>query len=276
MEADLEGLRRAVSRHPFWYHVLDLPGGLVTPGWFDLRPALDRIPLPDVRGRRCLDVGTYDGFFAFEMERRGAAEVVATDIPDHLLWDWPFDARPRGRDDLRGVAFDGHQKGDGFRIAAEALGSKVKWLPVSVYDLDPESIGTFDVVVCGSLLLHLRDPVRALEAIRGVCTGSFVSSEQISLWPSVFSFRRPLYQLKGLGPECQWWIPNGAGHFHLLRVAGFAVEQVSRPFVVRFAAHPPAPRTWRAAVDAAGRWAVTGTAAAGVLHRAIRAVPVDA
>ena len=38
------------------------------------------MPWPDVRGKRCLDVGTYDGFLAFELERRGAASVVATDI----------------------------------------------------------------------------------------------------------------------------------------------------------------------------------------------------
>jgi len=273
MQSSADELRTAVERHPFWYHVLDLPDGLVTPGWFDLRPALDRIPIPDVRGKRCLDIGTHDGFFAFELERRGAAEVVATDIEDHLLWDWPFDARPRGREDLTGIAFDGHEKGDGFRLAAQALGSKVKWLPVSVYDLDAAVMGTFDVVVCGSLLLHLRDPIRALEAIRGVCTGQFVSSEQIALWSSLIGFRRPMYRLKGLGPECQWWIPNASGHLHFLRVAGFRAEEVGKPFVVRFAGHPPAPRTWPTAMDAAGRWAITGTRAAGVLHRAIRATP---
>jgi 2-polyprenyl-3-methyl-5-hydroxy-6-metoxy-1,4-benzoquinol methylase len=35
---------------------------------------------------------------------------------------------------------------------------------MSVYDLSPERVGRFDVVVCGSLLLHMRDPARALEA----------------------------------------------------------------------------------------------------------------
>ena len=44
-----------------------------------------------LRGKRCLDVGTYDGFWAFEMERRGAAEVVAVDVLDHARWDWPGD-----------------------------------------------------------------------------------------------------------------------------------------------------------------------------------------
>jgi hypothetical protein len=27
-----------------WYHTLELPGGEVTPGWFDTRAAVDRVP----------------------------------------------------------------------------------------------------------------------------------------------------------------------------------------------------------------------------------------
>jgi tRNA (mo5U34)-methyltransferase len=269
----VDDLRRTVDQHPFWYHVLDLPGGVATPGWFDLRPVLDRIPIPDVRGKRCLDIGTYDGFFAFEMERRGAAEVVAVDIEDNMLWDWPIDARPQRREDLPGGSYDGARKGGGFRIAAAALGSNVKWLPLSVYDLDPATLGTFDVVVCGSLLLHLRDPVRAVEAIRSVCHGSFVSSEQIELWLSIIGWRRPLYKLRGMGEWCQWWLPNALGHYHLLAVGGFEIEEVSRPFVLRFAAHPLPERSWREQLDTLGRWALTGGREQGVLHRAIRARP---
>ena len=40
-------------------------------------------------GKRCLDVGTYDGFWAFEIEQRGAKEVVAVDVLDPRRWDWP-------------------------------------------------------------------------------------------------------------------------------------------------------------------------------------------
>src|SRR3989442_7651422 len=88
--------RRRIAEHPLWYHSIEVEPGLVTPGWFDLRPVVDRLPWPDVRGRRCLDVGTYDGFLAFELERRGASEVVATDIGGHEQWDWPEELRVRG------------------------------------------------------------------------------------------------------------------------------------------------------------------------------------
>ena len=76
-----------VRANPVWYHTIDLAPGVVTPGWFDLRPVVERMPWPSVAGKRCLDVGTYDGFLAFEMERRGAAEVVAVDLDDHDQWD---------------------------------------------------------------------------------------------------------------------------------------------------------------------------------------------
>jgi len=74
-----------------WWHVIDLPDGSVTPGGWDLRDVARQLPWPDLSGKRCLDVGTADGFWAFEMEKRGAADVLATDLPT------PFQARARER-----------------------------------------------------------------------------------------------------------------------------------------------------------------------------------
>ena len=64
-----------------WYHTIDLGNGQVTPGWFDMRPYVKHYGLPErMDGMRVLDCGTWDGFWAFELERRGAAEVVAIDL----------------------------------------------------------------------------------------------------------------------------------------------------------------------------------------------------
>src|SRR5207244_9825176 len=81
------GEAREVADVPYWYHSIELGPGVVTPGVFDLRPIVERLPWPDLAGKRCLDVGTSDGFFAFELERRGAGEVVAVDIGRHEQWD---------------------------------------------------------------------------------------------------------------------------------------------------------------------------------------------
>ncbi len=265
--------RRRITRHPFWYHCVDVAPGLSTPGWFDLRHVVDALPWPDVRGRRCLDVGTFDGFFAFELERRGAAEVVAIDIEDHGRWDWPADARPGVAGGARMAAFSGPPKGDGFRLLAELRGSSASWRALSVYDLDPADIGLFDVVVMGSLLIHLRDPVAALEAVRSVCRGALLSSDQIELWLSVVGKGRPLARLHGSGQDCQWWRFNAAGHQRLLWSAGFAVERASRPYVVRFDAHPRPQWTPRHAAQRAATTVLTGDRRAGVLHRALLARP---
>ena len=86
-------LSAEVAAHQLWYHTMELAPGVVTPGWFDLRPVIDRLPWPDVRGKRCLDVGTFDGHLAFELERRGAGEVVCTDLASEAEWDWPAESR---------------------------------------------------------------------------------------------------------------------------------------------------------------------------------------
>src|SRR5256885_5858010 len=41
----------------------------------------------------------------------------------------------------------------------------------------PERFGTFDLVFCGSVLIHLRDQVLALERIAALCDGLFISVE---------------------------------------------------------------------------------------------------
>src|SRR5881275_1427236 len=130
--ARLADHRHRIAAHPLWYHTIEVAPGVVTPGWFDLRPIVDRLPWPDVRGLRCLDVGTYDGFLAFELERRGAHEVVALDIGRHEDWDWPAALRARGPAYLAELA---GPKGNGFEIAHEVLGSEVELVVASAYDL---------------------------------------------------------------------------------------------------------------------------------------------
>jgi len=231
---------------PLWYHTLEVAPGVVTPGWFDLRPIVDRLPWPDVRGKRCLDVGTYDGFLAFELERRGAAEVVATDIPAHEDWDWPPRLRQRGTEYLAEVA--GPEKGRGFAVAKELLGSSVERTIISVYDLDPDTVGTFDVVVCGSLLLHLRDPMRALAAIRSVCDGEFMSCEEIDLRLTMLHPKRPVTRYDGLSSLLHWFVPNAAAHRGMVESAGFDLVRWTRPYANPFGpAHSPrgrGPRSW--------------------------------
>jgi tRNA (mo5U34)-methyltransferase len=203
-----------------WYHTIDLPGGVTTAGRFDVRGVVPKLPLPtSLAGRRCLDVGTCDGFWAFELERRGADEVVAIDIGDLSERDLTVAATNRSGAYARAKAT--------FALAHEALGSRVEFRPMNVYDLDPAEVGTFDFVFMGSLLLHLRDPVRALAAVRSVCRGQLLSHDSISPMLSLLAPRTPAALLHGTIRQ-EWWIPNKAGRRREIEAAGFRVLGAGR------------------------------------------------
>jgi tRNA (mo5U34)-methyltransferase len=91
---------------------------------------------------RCLDVGTADGFWAFELERRGAAEVVALDRPSY------FQSECRAR----------------FEQAHAKLASQVRYEEGDVYSLE----GEFDFTFMGYVLQVITDPLGALESVRRV------------------------------------------------------------------------------------------------------------
>lgn len=212
-----------------WYHTIELPGGVVTPGEYDLRPVLRRLPLPaSLAGQRCLDVGTHDGFWAFEMERRGAGEVVAIDVadPDELDWPCPRPALDQAtREQL-------HARQEAFHLAHRALGSKVEHRTISVYDLTPEAVGRFDLAVMGTLLLHLRDPAGALMSVAKVLRGSLLVNDVVSLSLSALRPRTPAAKLLEVDQAPFWWLVNVAGLHRLLRSAGYEVEGSGGPYLV--------------------------------------------
>src|SRR5918911_2471111 len=217
-------LRAEVERYP-WYHTLELGGGVVTNGMFDHRPVLDRYPIPaDLSGMRCLDVATMDGFWAFEMERRGAAAVIAIDIDDPDQLDWPAALRATHDRSLD------ESKGERFAIAKRALGSKVERVLLSAYDLGPE-LGSFDFVFCGDLLLHLKDPITPIENIRSVCTEMAVIVNVIKKFR--LYEKRPMAELDGID-VFQWWVTNLEGLVRIVRAAGFARVEPSETFEVPF------------------------------------------
>src|SRR5271167_1034580 len=105
-----------------WWHSFDLPDGrhiegVTTVG--DLTERISQFPIPeDLRDARVLDIGAWDGWFSFEMERRGA-DVLAIDC-----WD-----NPRFRE-IHGI-----------------FKSRVDYRQLDVYELTPERIGRFDIVL---------------------------------------------------------------------------------------------------------------------------------
>jgi tRNA (mo5U34)-methyltransferase len=231
--ATAEELRTQVASRR-WYHTLELAPGVTTPGMFDHRPYVPRYGLPDdLSGARALDVGTLDGFWAFELERRGAA-VTALDVDRPQDLDWP--PRLRSAGEARRAEGAALADGAGFDTARRALGSAVERMPVSVYEVTPERLGgAFDLVFCGSVLIHLRDPMLALERMAGVCRGRLVLAEEYSRrleWlpgPAVAEFRAHT-------PWMTWWRPTSRAWVRMVHCAGFEDVRRHGRFALRFRA----------------------------------------
>lgn len=206
-----------------WYHTIDLGDGLVTQGYVDTRPCAARLPWPPLEGRRCLDVGTQNGFWAFEMERRGAAEVIGIDLGAE--GDSDYTARQR-----LGAGVDTAEEGardvsrEGFELAREALGSRAQWRAKSVYELTPDDFGMFDVVFVGSLLLHLRDPILALERVRSVCREEALVFD---VFDPVATLLRRAPSARLDGQRNWWWTPNWQALRRMIESAGFEILERS-------------------------------------------------
>lgn len=127
-----------------WFHSIELEPGGITPGlvpFEHLNRMVDDLNLPDdMSGVTVLDIGSRDGFFSFQAERRGA-DVIAVDI--------------QAIDEI------------GFGIARDILKSKAKFIQANIYDLTLEKIGgrQVDVIFFLGLFYHLRHPLLALDII---------------------------------------------------------------------------------------------------------------
>jgi tRNA (mo5U34)-methyltransferase len=227
-----------------WYHTIALPHGILTPGYYDHRDLLPRYRLPDrLDGLRVLDVATFDGFWAFEFERRGAAEVVALDVREKREIDLPPRTRAAMTEQELSFAF-----GRGFALARDALGSRVQPLHCNVYDLCPERAGMFDLVHVGDLLLHLRDPVRALTAVRSVCRGRAIISDVIFPDLDRGTGGVPLMQYQGGRGQNIWWRMGAEALRAMIEDAGFErVEEIAR---FKYGQRGMPPSIWHAVFSA--------------------------
>jgi tRNA (mo5U34)-methyltransferase len=160
----------------YWYHTIELPGAdggppIVTPGEYDHRPLVKHYGFPDdLGGQSVIDVGCADGFFSFELERRGAGRVVAVDRETYP--GVPFHEVERfGQGQIHGSSR--------FQFARERLHSFVEFRQGDIHTLTAEEFGTYDLVFCGSLLLHLTDPLSALAGLRRVARNRLILTTAI-------------------------------------------------------------------------------------------------
>ena len=155
IEVDPVLARATVEAVPFWFHTfaLNRAEGIYTPGAArDHRYRISTLP-EDFAGMSVLDVGCFDGFYAFLAERRGAERVVAVDNEQYRLWvasRW-------------GVELEG---GEGFRAVHGLLGSAVEYRRMDAFALDGLE-ERFDLVYCFGILHRVENPLGLLRILRG-------------------------------------------------------------------------------------------------------------
>lgn len=238
--ADLTDISKQVSAIG-WYHTIDLGNSVVTPGIFDHRPLVPHYGLPlDLSNQTALDVATFDGFWAFEMERRGA-QVTAIDIPSLLSLDLP----PQLRAEMVAQGLEA-QSGEGFSVARRALRSKVERITCSVYDLSPDRVGTFDLVHVADLLLHLQSPITALQRIRSVTHGQAMIVDVFD--PRLLSRGGHAVQYQGGWWSAIWWTPSLNALAQMVLDAGFS--RVSLHNAYNLAGATERDGLWRAIIMA--------------------------
>jgi tRNA (mo5U34)-methyltransferase len=242
---------RAAVDGLWWFHTIDLGNGIVTPGT-PPNEVLERPgSFPDVRARSVLDIGTWDGKYAFRAEQAGASRVVAL---DHYAWCVDFAERNRYWQacEADGLLPDPDRDMEEFwhaesmpgrrcfELAKEVLGSKVEPVVGDFMTIDLENLGVFDVVLYFGVLYHMREPLTALRRLRQV-TGQVAAIETAAV-------RVPGYDDLSLlafypGNELSadygnWFAPTQAALHGLCRAAGFrSVETRVGPRT-----RPPAPR----------------------------------
>jgi tRNA (mo5U34)-methyltransferase len=207
-------LRREVDSRT-WFHSIDLGQGIVTPGEKNTLVEVDHFRIPeDLSGQTVLDVGAYDGFYAFEAERRGARRVVAA---DDWAWNWP------GSDARRN-----------FELARSVLGSTVEMAEVSVEELSPERVGgVFDVVLFLGVLYHAPDPLGYLRRVRSV-TGGFAIVETVTDLMDVPVPAIAYYPGDSLNHDgSNHFGPNALAVHGLLIDAGFSRVEVFPPWTAQ-------------------------------------------
>jgi len=182
-----------------WYHSIDLPDGRVIPGIQtieQLRARIAQYPIPqDLRGKRVLDIGAWDGWFSFEMERRGAS-VVAVDSARQQTF---FEAK-------------------------KLLHSKVEYIVEDVCHLSPRDIGYFDIVLFFGVLYHLKHPLLALEKVcelttEMACIETLVTDDPPQ--PHAIPLLEFYETTELAGQFDNWCGPNTSCLMAFLRTAGF-------------------------------------------------------
>ncbi len=233
-----EELQAAVDAVPYWYHRIDLPHGITTPGWAPLDPSVYRIP-EDMTGAVVLDVGAWDGYWTFEAIRRGAIHAdVIDDFSDTIGKDTNAD-RTHKWTTLRLCSAALGFNEDCYETLTNPSGQTVDFFTVDIQQKCSlefsNNIGNarYTNVFAFGLIYHLQHPMLALQNIRAL----LLPGGTLHIETAILDGCRSSYGDYGYsGDECcfeffpgdeygmnqsNWWVGTLRAWCGLVEAAGF-------------------------------------------------------
>lgn len=209
-----------------WFHSFVLPDGRRFEGHRPiarLEAEADLVFSEPVAGKTVLDIGAWDGYFSFEAERRGARLVHAT---DHFCWSGPGWGTKAGFDHIRALT-----------------GSKVLSTDIDVFEITPDRLGTFDVVLFLGVLYHLKDPLGGLEVVARMTDEMAVIETEVDALHVAEPVMRFYLGTELNNDPTNYWAPNVVCLENMLREVGFKRFKVSSVDPI-----PPEAQRWRVVV----------------------------
>jgi SAM-dependent methyltransferase len=191
---------RAKELEPWLQGPFLLGGDLVVGGvWrIDTRWVALGEQIPDLSGKRVIDVGSNAGYDPFMFNLRGAKEVLACE---------PFEFIEQARF-LQSI----YQTGVDFQ--------KIGW-----QDLSSETYGTFDLVHCHGVLYHEVDPIAMLERLHEMTTpGGTLLLGSMMLGDASLADLSRFVPLSYYRDGTWWWVPGPVALQEMIQSVGFEVQ----------------------------------------------------
>lgn len=202
-----------------FYHTIELPNGTFCCGEWDHRDVIQCYGIPEsLHSQTAIDVGCRDGFFTFELERRGA-KVTALDIDDR---------KER-------------------RFLTKAMGSKVIFVHENIYEFW-RSGQKFDLVMCCDVIVHVESPLKLLRCLHQICKGKLilVLDKPDDAWVN-HEYCKQL-PLVAINHSSVMWHFNNRGIEKLLNESGWKEIRCFSEFEMR------APEQWRKETNRMHMW----------------------
>lgn len=208
-----------------FYHRVRLKDGRVIEGTWNLIDGEEEyLGGADLSGRRVLEFGPASGWLTTWMELNGASVVgfdIGWEVTQDLMPLPGLDVESLGRDYIKRAC----RSQNSWWYLHRDYGLSAQAVYGSIYDL-PEDIGRYDVSIFAAILLHLRDPFRAMEqAARRTDEAMIVVDPLVLDLVDNGSVVR-WDPTSGRNPT-GWWHHSPAAIVDMLKVLGFPNSTVS-------------------------------------------------